>query len=173
VPRKNLQDVGGMPLLARAMLHCRGAKLLTDWRVSTDSVDIALAAVYLDGNVRRVLSRNKSGGDVPVILAIQEAMEDLKDAGFDAIALVQPTSPFREAKDIDACVALLTPSVHSVVSVDAQTGKRNGAVYVTRLDMLRDGLVFNEQSRQYSMPHERSMDINTPEDLAEARRMAK
>jgi CMP-N-acetylneuraminic acid synthetase len=172
VPRKNLQQVGGIPLLAHAMLHCRGSKLLTDWRVSTDSVDVALGAVFLDGNVRRVLSRNKSAGDVPIIDVIREALEDMKDADLDAICLVQPTSPFREPKDIDACIERLTPGVRSVVSVDAETGKRNGAVYVARLEMLRDGYVFDAESVTYRMPHARSMDVNTVEDLAEARRMA-
>jgi CMP-N-acetylneuraminic acid synthetase len=60
----------------------------------------------------------------------------------------------------------------SLVSIDESTGKRNGAIYITRVEMLRDGLVFDDDSLKYPMPHERSLDINTPADLEEARRIA-
>lgn len=171
IPRKNLETVGDMSLLSRAMISAKRSKLLTDWRVSTDDVDVALACMMLDTNPRRVLSRHTSKGDGPMVAVAQEALSDLAAADFEAVCLIQPTSPFRTAEDIDACIALLTPSVRSVVSVDAQTGKRNGAVYVTRVEMLRDGFVFDDESRVYRMPSNRSVDINEPADLGEARRI--
>jgi CMP-N,N'-diacetyllegionaminic acid synthase len=175
IPRKNLQKVGSMTLLHHAMVAAKRSLRLTDWRVSTDDVDIALAAIFVDGNVMRILSRHSSAGDGPTVRVLQEAVTDLKRGQFDAVCTIQPTSPLRTWEDIDATVELLIkhPAAMSAVSVDAATGKRNGAVYVTRLPMLLDGKVYDEESLKYVMPHNRSIDINTPEDLAEARRMAK
>lgn len=44
--------------------------------------------------------------------------------------------------------------------------KRNGAVYLTRTHLILEGDQFGKKSYGYVMPHERSIDINDPEDFA-------
>ncbi|MFD0382746.1 cytidylyltransferase domain-containing protein [Streptomyces stramineus] len=44
VPAKNLAEVGGVPLVARAVRACRAARLVTDVVVSTDDPAIAATA---------------------------------------------------------------------------------------------------------------------------------
>jgi N-acylneuraminate cytidylyltransferase len=44
---------------------------------------------------------------------------------------------------------------------------RNGSVYLTRVEVLRRGEILDEHDqRAYVMPPERSVDIDTPRDLA-------
>ena len=179
IPRKNVCLIKGNPLVAIAWKEamrscarndCYGYKpnTLLDLVVSTDDIPIALMA---DRHGIGIIDR-KCGADGPMVHVLLEAVGRAKFT-VDAVCCLQPTSPFRTKEDIDGCVALLEsrPEASSVVSVDESAGKRNGAVYVTRVAMLRDGLVFDDNSLTYPMPHERSLDINTPEDLELVRRM--
>jgi CMP-N-acetylneuraminic acid synthetase len=43
---------------------------------------------------------------------------------------------------------------------------RNGAVYASRRDVIDAGILVDPEARGYPMPEERSVDINTPLDLA-------
>jgi CMP-N-acetylneuraminic acid synthetase len=49
---------------------------------------------------------------------------------------------------------------------------RNGSVYVTRRDLLDEGVFMGGDVRGYPMPEERSHDIDTPLDLAFAEFLA-
>jgi CMP-N-acetylneuraminic acid synthetase len=56
----------------------------------------------------------------PSLLVVRHALEWLGSRGdlFDAVCLLQPTHPFRQSGDIDACIALLGESgADSVVTV--------------------------------------------------------
>jgi CMP-N-acetylneuraminic acid synthetase len=56
----------------------------------------------------------------PSLLVVKHALEWLESRGdvFDAVCLLQPTHPFRQAGDIDACITLLDESgADSVVTV--------------------------------------------------------
>src|ERR687898_96141 len=88
IPRKNLVEVGGKPLLAWTVEAALGATELTRVVVSTEDDEIASAA------------------GVEVLL------------GPDVVVLLQPTSPLRRAEHVDACVRLLLESgADAVVSV--------------------------------------------------------
>lgn len=178
IPRKNLEYLGQFPLVHHACNQL--AKTDWDWIVSTDDAGVAMHVMSWFGSVR-VGCRNRVG-DGPMAPVLVEAVEFLpvfdlssESPWADVVVCVQPTSPFRLTEDIEACVDCLegTPGARSVVSIDESTGLRNGAVFVTRVSMLRDGLVYDEHSLKYPMPHDRSVDINTPEDLELARRLWK
>ena len=58
--------------------------------------------------------------DTPTFHVVLHAVTELESRGeiYDAVCLLQPTNPFRRAKDIDACVGLLeTSGADSVVSI--------------------------------------------------------
>jgi CMP-N-acetylneuraminic acid synthetase len=95
----------------------------------------------------------------------------------EAVVLLQPTSPLRHYKDVQACISIMERSgCDSVVSVTydlATKGyKRNGAIYLARWELAQRGELMGGFTQFYVMPPERSIDIDTPEDLAEARRLA-
>ncbi len=170
IPRKNLAHLHGATLLERAIKCASGTG--EHFIVSTDDAQTYERCQQLGAPV---FARD-SQDDGPMVDVLRLAMQSsvARKGGPEASVVVclQPTSPLRNAHDVGACLSMFYANeARSVVSVDATTGQRNGAVYVTRRDMIYDKLVFDDDSLKYPMPHERSLDINTPEDLEEARRI--
>ena len=111
IPRKNLVEVGGKPLLAWTVEAALGATELTRVVVSTDDDEIASAAGA------EVLRRpaELAADDTPMLDVVHHAVTEL---GPDVVVLLQPTSPLRRAEHVDACVRLLLESgADAVVSV--------------------------------------------------------
>jgi len=171
LPRKNLRMLNGISLVALAIMQALGSQLIQRVFVSTEDDEIErVAREYGAEIIKRpmVLAQGESGSVLRVIqhaLAYLEKYEAFKPL---IVALIQPTSPLRTAEDIDNTIQLmLDTGCDSVVS---KCGDReNGAVYVSRR------YVFIEQNRilgsscgVYQMPEERSVDIDTEEDLARA-----
>jgi len=104
VPGKNLAEVGGIPLVARAVRACRGAHTLHETIVSSDS-DSILDLAEREGalTVRRPA---RLSGDTALS---SDAIAHILESGivFDIGALVQPTSPFVPSWHIDQCVSVL------------------------------------------------------------------
>ncbi len=178
IKRKNLQVVGGMTLVERAITQARFAELLDGFVVSTDDPEILVLATKKGAKTVARLC----GSDGPMVDVLTDAMEQTADwygtDGFDAVVTIQPTSPLRTSEDIDACVELWLgyagePHGVCVVSINTENDQRNGAVYVTPVKLIRKGVVFRgpPEDAEYIMPASRSLDINTPEDLEEARRI--
>lgn len=103
VPAKNLAEVGGVPLVARAVHACRSARLVTDVVVSTDDPAIGEAARAAGADV--VLRPAAIAGDTATseaaVLHALDRHEELHDATIDVVLLVQCTSPFLTREDID------------------------------------------------------------------------
>ncbi|MFI1472279.1 cytidylyltransferase domain-containing protein [Streptomyces wuyuanensis] len=111
VPGKNLAAVGGLPLVARAVRACTGSSLVTDVAVSTDDpaiADAALAAgaaLGASGRVHHVERPADIAGDTATsesaVLHAMDAFEATHGRTVDVVLLVQCTSPFLTAADID------------------------------------------------------------------------
>ena len=113
VPRKNLAQVAGKPLLAWTVEAARAASELTRVVVSTDDDEIAAEAGV------EVLRRpaELAADDAPMLEVVRHAVSEL---GPDVVVLLQPTSPLRRAEHVDAAVRLLLESgADAVVSVVA------------------------------------------------------
>lgn len=82
----------------------------------------------------------------------------------DMLVVLQPTSPLRAIEDIRGCIRASEVNKENCTSINERTGALNGAVYV-RLK----GLPYDDKGILYGMPEERSVDINTREDLDKAR----
>ncbi|MGW2562965.1 cytidylyltransferase domain-containing protein [Streptomyces sp. NPDC001514] len=111
VPAKNLAQVGGIPLVARAVRACLGASLVTHVLVSTDDAaiaDAARAAGAALGEADRVHCVQRPpaiAGDTATsesaVLHAMDAHEAIHGAPADVVLLVQCTSPFLTSDDID------------------------------------------------------------------------
>jgi len=190
IPRKNLAQVGGKPLLAWTVEAARAASELTRVVVSTDDDEIAAAAGV------EVLRRPEelAADDTPMLDVVRHAVAELSP---DVVVLLQPTSPLRRAEHVDAAVRLLLESaadaVVSVVAVphrfspdalmDVVDGRvvarggtrtrqekevvyaRNGpAVLAVRSDRLGDDLYAGD-CRPYLMDARDSRDVDNAFDL--------
>lgn len=102
VPAKNLEAVGGVPLVARAVRACLGARQVTDVAVSTDDERIATAAREAGADV--VLRPAEIAGDTATSeAAVLHALDAYP--GTDVVLLVQCTSPFLTSEEIDGVAA--------------------------------------------------------------------
>lgn len=123
VPGKNLRPVAGEPLIAHSIRAARESRRLTHFLVSTDGEEIAAAARRLECPVS-MRPPELAADETPMPPVLQYALaESEARAGepFDALVLLQPTSPIRTGADVDAVVTMLEeqPETESVVSVCA------------------------------------------------------
>ncbi|MGW7351421.1 cytidylyltransferase domain-containing protein [Streptomyces sp. NPDC054784] len=107
VPAKNLAEVGGVPLVSRAVLACRAARLVTHVAVSTDDASIAAAARAAGAEI--VERPDDIAGDLATseaaVLHAMDTHEARHGHPVDAVLLVQCTSPFIAAEDIEGVTA--------------------------------------------------------------------
>ncbi len=112
VPGKNIRLLGGKPLLAYTAEAARAAALLDRVVLSTD--DAAIHQVGLEWGLDAPFLRpaELARDDTPTLPVVRHALEFLAERGerFDAVCLLQPTSPFRPAGLIDGCIRMLDES---------------------------------------------------------------
>ena len=121
VPGKNVRLLRGKPLVAWAIEAARGARRLDRLVVSSD--DERVLKIARDYDPRLPLRRpgELAGNESLAIDFVRHALTELEavaQSTFDAVAIVQPSSPFTLPEDIDATIDLLTASgADSAVSV--------------------------------------------------------
>lgn len=120
VPRKNIRKLAGRPLIEYTLDACRAAVSLTKFTISTEDDEIAKISL---ANGAHVTNRpaELARDDTPSLPVIQHAVTAYeKEFGlkFDAICLLQPTTPLRRGEDIDNAVKqFLETKTDSLVSV--------------------------------------------------------
>ncbi len=104
VPGKNLAEVGGVPLVTRAVRACRTAGAVTHVAVSTDDLAISSAAQLAGaGVVRRPESiAGDTASSEDAVLHTLDAFEAEHGRLVDVVLMVQCTSPFLTSAEIDA-----------------------------------------------------------------------
>jgi CMP-N,N'-diacetyllegionaminic acid synthase len=118
VKRKNLRDLGGLPLVAHSINSALSSELLTEFCVSTEDEEIANVAESFGAPVPFVRPQHLAP-DVKSELVVQHAVEEYEKAGqyFDAVIMLQPTSPFRTPSTIDKAIKMLLDSKGNFTSV--------------------------------------------------------
>jgi CMP-N-acetylneuraminic acid synthetase len=121
IPRKNIKPIAGKPLIAWTIEAALRSPLLDAVVVSTEDEEIAEVARRAGAQVPFMRPAALAEDDTPGIDPVLHALEQLPQ--FDAVLLLQPTSPLRTTEDIDACLQLAAqrgaPSVVSVTEPDA------------------------------------------------------
>jgi len=116
IPRKNVKRIAGKPLIAWAIEAALRSPLLAAVAVSTEDQEIAEIARQWGAQVPFLRPPELAQDDTPGIDPVLHALDQLPE--FDAVLLLQPTSPLRTTEDIDGCVGLaLARQLPSVVSV--------------------------------------------------------
>lgn len=135
IKKKNLAPLVGKPLIAYSIESALAANSLHRTIVSTDSDEIAEVCKALGADVPFMRPAVLAQDDTPTLPVIQHALDTLQDT-FDAVMILQPTSPFRSPADIDAAVEMLAANADadSVISV-VKVGDNHPA----RMKLIRDG----------------------------------
>jgi N,N'-diacetyllegionaminate synthase len=107
---KNLRTVGGLTLVARAVLAARDLRRLAALRelailVDTDSEAIAEEGRRYGAEVPFLRPAELAGDEVPTAVSTLVLLQRLERAGrpVDDLILLQPTSPLRTGADVLAC----------------------------------------------------------------------
>lgn len=120
VPRKNVRVLHGKPLLVYTAEAARGARRLDHVVLSTDDQDIADVGQAAGLEVLFLRPPELSQDDTPTYPVVMHGLHaaEARYGSFDAVCLLQPTSPLRDSAEIDACIELLeTSGADSVFSV--------------------------------------------------------
>lgn len=116
---KNIRDLGGRPLIAWTIAAAQASTTIDEIILSSDDAEIIRVAAE-HGCPRHILRPAELASDIAkaidVVHSVQDALEAESNA-FDILVLLQPTSPLRAPKDIDACVAKVAAGASVAVSV--------------------------------------------------------
>jgi CMP-N,N'-diacetyllegionaminic acid synthase len=206
VPDKNIKPLAGKPLIAYT-IHAANQSKLDRVIVSTDSNKIAEVAQQYEVDVPFLRPAELGTDNAKAIPVIQHALQFLSKKGeeYDAVMMLQPTTPFRRTEDINEAIDILkrtgADSVISVVNVEGHhparmkylgdDGRlidppfceayenqprqelepmylRNGAIYLTRKEILLQNSFKGKDCRAQIMAQEYSVNIDTEFDFAYA-----
>jgi CMP-N,N'-diacetyllegionaminic acid synthase len=120
IPRKNLCPLGGHPLIAHTVLAAKASRLVDRTLLSTDDPEIADVGEQYGADVPFLRPTELARDDsrmVDVALHALEWLETREGYSPDHVLLLQPTSPFRTAEDIDAAIRMAHEGHPAVVSV--------------------------------------------------------
>ncbi|MEC5396313.1 acylneuraminate cytidylyltransferase family protein [Uliginosibacterium sp. H1] len=120
LPGKNIRMLRGKPLLAWTADVAKASVYLDALVLSTDSEEIAEVGRRHGVSVPFLRPPELASDTATSVDVVEHALQFLAEQGqrFDLIALLEPTSPLRETKDIDSALALMRDSrADSVVSV--------------------------------------------------------
>jgi len=126
VHRKNMRLVAGKPLIAHTISQALEAAGVDEVIVSSDDDEI-LAVAEANGAIALRRPDHIAQDDSPVIDSIIHAVG--QHGPYDAVALLQPTSPLRLPTDITAAVALFLQTGQPVCSVFRVEDGHPGRMY--------------------------------------------
>lgn len=194
LPGKNLAPLGGRPLIAHTCEAALTSGAFSAVYVNTDSPEIAAAAHACGVPCPVLRPKYLAADDTPARDSNLFLLDFLARRGerYDALLVLQPTSPLRSPEDIRAGLRLLEEhapcAVVSVTAVaptswlghirpdqqfdrwsgDDTVYRLNGAIYAYRWQDYVDDWP-PAKTIAYAMPAERSVDVDRQEDLDYAR----
>lgn len=207
IPRKNLVDVCGKPLIAWSIACANdlvGKRVIARSIVSTDDCEIADVSREYQADVPFLRPSEIAGDGSKTIECVLHALDFMQERGegYDAVLLLQPTSPLRDVADIGRAVErFIAADALSLISCYEEdyvceavmyrewegdrlrpvsqshnrgvprqnhgpTWVRNGAVYLTRTEYLRDHRRFIcDRPLLMKMRKSDSINVNCADDL--------
>lgn len=159
VPHKNIRPLAGKPLIVHTIEAARASRL-SKVIVSTDDesiAEVARRAGALVPFVRPADLASDSAKSMDVAIHALKTMEAEDAIQYDAVMLLQPTTPFRSVEDINNAIDKLSvnPEADSVISVVDVEGH-----HPARMKYIEDGRLvdppfveaYENQNRQELRP---------------------
>lgn len=114
---KNLRPIGGRPLIGWTIDEAAKSKYI-DRTILTSDDDAIIDFALAEGCEAPFVRPDHLATDEATSLDVVRHALDEEGAGFDLLVLLQPTSPFRTARDIDAAVdKMLAEDARTCISV--------------------------------------------------------
>lgn len=110
IPRKNIANLGGKPLIAYTIEVARKSRLIDAAIVSTDDAEIAGVAKSHGADVPFLRPAELARDDSPDIDFLKHALEWVevhRDWHPDILVILQPTLPFRTVEDVDRTLGFM------------------------------------------------------------------
>ncbi len=124
IPRKNIVKIGGRPLIDYTIKPALQVNRINHVIVSTEDEEIASISRGLGAEVPFMRPNHLAvdqAQSAPVVIDALYRMEEINNIKYDAVLMLQPTSPLRTSKHIEKALDLFfsqeCDSVVSVVSV--------------------------------------------------------
>lgn len=120
VPKKNIKLLGKKPLIEYTIDSAKASNLLTKIVVSTDDEEIAIAAEIYGCKPPFIRPAALAEDTSTSLEVVQHAIAFFESEGlfFDAVCLLQPTSPFRAKGAIDEAIAqFISTNADCLISV--------------------------------------------------------
>lgn len=119
VPRKNIRNFLGRPLIARAIDVARASSLIARVVVSTDDKEIAEVAARHGAEVPFMRPAELASDTASEFLAWKHAITSLKAVGgsVGTFVSIPTTSPLRSVEDVDRCIQALEGNTDLVLTV--------------------------------------------------------
>lgn len=120
LPGKNTRPLAGKPLVAWTIEAALAARSLSHLVVSSDDQHVLKTAGDYDAALPLARPVELAADDSPAIDYVRHCLQTLEhgERRFDIVVILQPTSPFTQADDIDATVEqLLATGADTAVSV--------------------------------------------------------
>jgi len=105
VPRKNIRNLAGKPLIAWTIEEGKKSKYIDRLIVSSEDSEIIEVAKAYGCDVPFIRPQDLASDETPGIDPVIHALKLLPN--YDYVVLLQPTSPLRIVEDIDACIERL------------------------------------------------------------------
>ena len=106
IPGKNSKLLGNKPLISYSITTALKTDLLAKVMVSTDSEEIADIARKYGAEVPYLRPSELAQDTTPTLHVVQNVLDFFETKGqkFDAVCLLQPTSPFRPPGFVNECI---------------------------------------------------------------------
>ena len=192
-PEKNLTSFLDMPLIVHSIKYALAQQEINRVIVSTDCPEIKLTSLKFGAEV--IDRPEELATDLsPTIATMQHALEQLGD-NVEYYVLLQPTNPLRPRELFSEATGLMKKnnqkSLFTVSPLSKKIGHieqskfmplnytpgmrsqdlrpsyfENGLLYITHRDLIKEGIIFDENSLPMIVDHPYGqVDIDTPDDL--------
>jgi pseudaminic acid cytidylyltransferase len=167
IPRKNIKDFRGQPILAYAIQTATDSGLFAAVVVSTDDDEIAGIAMRLGA---LVAWRDKDDGTQ----GTQELAGDLlkRMPGITEACVIYPCTPLMQVADIRAAQQAMRLGAKFAMTVGTDPLSDAGCLYWGKADAFREAApLLASHTALVPLPPERVCDINTPADWSRAEQL--
>lgn len=151
IPKKNIKLLNGKPLIQYSIDIAKKIADKKDICFTTDSDEIIAVAENCGLKIpfkRPAELATDEANSQDVILHGLEVYEKLNNKTYDAIVLLQPTSPFRTLEQVKDCIALYDNSIDMIVSAKQATANPYYNLYEENDGFLKPSKEGNYTRRQ-------------------------